>query len=62
MEVALWSKYPFNNIISLTAKGGPKGKKGQKGGVERQMSLPKTLSKDKLNKVTKKNVQSKFKP
>jgi hypothetical protein len=33
-----------------------------KAGVERQMSLPKSGSKDKLGRVTKAAVKSKFKP
>jgi hypothetical protein len=48
--------------FSLGIKPIGKKNKGIKAGVERQMSLPKSGSKDKLGRVTKAAVKSKFKP
>ena len=48
--------------FSLVIKPNGRKNKGIKAGVERQMSLPKSGSKERLGRVTKAAVKSKFKP
>ncbi len=55
------SKYSFLIYINSGVQKGLKKHKG-KGGVERQMSLQKCGSKEKLGKVSKPAGKSKFKP